>query len=417
MAEQSTDFSDIYSFSSDAGVIIADTAVVKSAVEQMLTRVFGADIDMTAETPMGRLVELLTVLMIQTLGVNAQNANQYNINIASGVYLDAIGALFGLPRRSATHTRVLCTVEGTSGTVLASSGESMALAENTEGYQFHPEESITIGQTGTATGYFVAVDSGPVPCDKGTLTTIVSGTEGWSSIINDTDTPNEYGLDLETDAEYKERLLAARSSGTASVAGITNAIYNADPEIKFAYVMENGYGQAITKRGITIPPHSIFVCVDPVTDANKAKIAKAIFKSKTAGAGYTYSVGDSSTDSSTRYIITVTDENTNNNYYVFFFEPVEVLIDFSVTVNKHVYAGVNLENEIKNALISYCSESGIGATLTVTDAVAYLAKKIPTIVITSLTMNIDGAGVQSTIGLNANLVPKTSETAITVSVS
>ena len=90
------DFTDLYRLDNNAGVVITDTADIKSRVEDMMKTVFGADVDVTEETPMGRLVEMITVLMSQTLSINAQNANQFNINLATGVYLDAIGSLFGI---------------------------------------------------------------------------------------------------------------------------------------------------------------------------------------------------------------------------------------------------------------------------------------------------------------------------------
>lgn len=403
MAEPtSVSFSDLYGFDEGAGVVIVDTADVKTAVEQMMMRVFGTNVDVTEETPMGRLVEALTVLMTQTLSVNAQNANQYNINVASGNYLDAIGALFGLPRRAATHTRVKVNVTGTNGTVIPTT----CIAENAEGYKFSPEDSITIGSDGTASGYFVSLDTGAIPCDYGTLTTIVSGTTGWSTISNNTTTANEYGADLETDTEYRDRILAARSRGSASISAITNAIYNSDEDVKNVYVMENGYGQPISKRGITIPPHSIFVCVSGGSSAN---IADAIFRTKTAGAGYTYSASPA-----TLTTVQVTDENTGLSYNVFFFRPVSTDISFTATVNRHTYAGSNLEDDVQKALIDYCQKSGIGATITKEGAVAHLASKIPSIKILSVTMSYTGGSATDSIELAANRIPNTSASLVTV---
>lgn len=395
-------FSDLYGFDAGAGVVIIDTAEVKAAVEQMMLRVFGSNVDVTAETPMGRLVEALTVLMTQTLSINAQNANQYNINVASGNYLDAIGALFGLPRRAATHTRVKVNITGTAGTVIPTT----CIAESSEGYKFRPEDSITIGSDGTASGYFVALETGAIPCDYGTLTSITSGTTGWDTVNNNTTTANEYGADLETDAEYRDRILAARSRGSASVSAITNAIYNSDKDVKNVYVMENGYGQPISKRGITIPPHSIFVCVKGGDSSN---IAKAIFRTKTAGAGYTYVATPSSLTT-----VQVEDENTGLNYNVFFFRPVDTSISFTVNVNRYTYAGSNLESDVQNALVEFCQKSGIGATITKEGAVSYLASKIPSIRIISLNLSETGGANTDSIELAANRIPTTGASSITV---
>lgn len=404
MAEPtSVSFSDLYGFDEGAGVVIVDTADVKTAVEQMMMRVFGTNVDVTEETPMGRLVEALTVLMTQTLSVNAQNANQYNINVASGNYLDAIGALFGLPRRAATHTRVKVNITGLANFVIPNT----CRAQNTEGYLFRPEDEITIGLDGTASGYFISIDTGAIPCDYGTLTVITGvGNESGITISNNTTTANEYGADLETDTEYRDRILAARSRGSASISAITNAIYNSDEDVKNVYVMENGYGQPISKRGITIPPHSIFVCVSGGSSAN---IADAIFRTKTAGAGYTYTASPA-----TLTTVQVTDENTGLSYNVFFFRPVSTDISFTATVNRYTYAGSNLESDVQKALIDYCQKSGIGATITKEGAVAHLASKIPSIKILSVTMSYTGGSATDSIELAANRIPNTSASLVTV---
>lgn len=397
-------FEDIINYDNNSGVVIADTEQIKARVEEMMRTVFGPNVDVTEETPMGRLVEMMTVIMSQTLGVNAQNANQYNINLASGIFLDAIGALYGIYRRAATRTRVRVTVTGTPRTII----NTDSIAENSEGYKFTPESAITIGDDGTGDGYFVAMESGLIPCDKGTLTGIVSGVIGWDSINNNTSTPTIYGADLETDAAYRDRILSARATGSASIAGITNAIYASDNQISSAYVMENGYGQAIVKRGITIPAHSIYVCVFGGNDNN---IAEAIFRTKTAGAGYTYEAG-----TAPLHTVTVTDEHTGNTYRVFFFRPKDTSMAFSVKVNRYLYAGTNLQYDIKEALKTFCQESGIGATITRENAVAYIASKIPSVKILSLSVGVSGQEKQDMIELSANSIPTTNDENITVEI-
>ena len=396
------DFTDLYRLDNNAGVVITDTADIKSRVEDMMKTVFGADVDVTEETPMGRLVEMITVLMSQTLSINAQNANQFNINLATGVYLDAIGSLFGITRRAATRTRVRVTVTGAQNTVIPIS----CVAETTEGHKFYPESPISIGSNGKGDGYFVSMETGVVPCDRNTLSIIVSGTLGWETVNNDTDTATIYGTMLETDASYRERILASRASGSSSIAAITNAIYNSDSQITSAYVLENGYSQPIVKRGITIPAHSIFVCV---YGGNDDAIAKAIFNTKTAGAGYTYSAG-----AATLKTIEVEDKYTGQTYRVFFFRPIETTLSFNVVVDRHLYAGTNLETDVKNAINEYCQQSGIGSNVTREAAVAYIANKIPSIRIVSLSVGYTGSEPQDSIPLSANRIPTTSDTNITV---
>lgn len=91
-------FENLYDFIDKTGITIPITTDVKESVENTFKRIFGADLDVSAETPVGRLVEAISLLFVNILGVNAQNANGFNVRTATGVYLDALGNLFGMQR-------------------------------------------------------------------------------------------------------------------------------------------------------------------------------------------------------------------------------------------------------------------------------------------------------------------------------
>ena len=69
---------DIYSFVTSSGIVVPDTANIKSSIQQKLRDIFGDEIDLTDETPAGRLVDALTIFYKGVLDVNAQNATQIN---------------------------------------------------------------------------------------------------------------------------------------------------------------------------------------------------------------------------------------------------------------------------------------------------------------------------------------------------
>lgn len=393
-------FDNLYTFDSNAGIVIPDTSDLKSRVEDMMRSIFGTNIDVTAETPMGRLIETIVVLMVQTLSINAANANQYNLNQTSGIYLDAIGALFGLTRNAATHTRVLCNVTGTANVTIPTS----AIAENNAGYKFLPENPITIGEDGKGQGYFLASETGAIPCDYGTLTTIVSGVEGWLTVSNDTDTFIVYGTDLESDKVFRERILSARSTGSSNTEAIANAIYNADTNVKSVCVLENGYSVPIVKKNVVIPAHSIFVCV---YGGNQDAIAKAIFEKKTAGAGYTYKVGN-------HLAKPVAVEDSWSIYNVYYFEPLETTLNVDLSIDKYLYAGISLETDVKSAVKNYIVESGIGATISRESVTTYLAQKLPSIKVMNVIIKESGGSYQDAITLNGDCIGSVSDSSITI---
>ena len=107
-----------YTQLTDQGIIQPDTSSILSGVETDFQTAFGADIDLSPETPQGRLAELFAIERAGVLGINAANASQINLDFATGLFLDAIGSNFNVPRIGATSTRVLATVTGTAGTVI-----------------------------------------------------------------------------------------------------------------------------------------------------------------------------------------------------------------------------------------------------------------------------------------------------------
>lgn len=90
--------SDLYDFQSKNGIVLPQTSSVRTAVENMFKDIFGADISLEPETVIGRMVEAITLMFVNMLGVNAQNANALNPDSASGDALDMLGSSFGIPR-------------------------------------------------------------------------------------------------------------------------------------------------------------------------------------------------------------------------------------------------------------------------------------------------------------------------------
>ena len=91
---------DIYQYQSNTGLVIPDTSNVQSQVIEGLKNVFGADFEYIPETPNGLLVDALTQLIKQFIGITAQNVNGLNVTTSIGSWLDAIGSLFGVEREN-----------------------------------------------------------------------------------------------------------------------------------------------------------------------------------------------------------------------------------------------------------------------------------------------------------------------------
>lgn len=264
-----------YTYLTEQGIIVPDTSIIQAAVEAEMRLIFGDDIDLTPETPQGRLVEVLTAERAGVLGINAANASQMNLEYATGLFLDAIGSLFGVARIGKTKSRVSATLAGVAGTVITAG----SIAKTTAGDEFYLVNTVTLP---VISADFLSVEYGAIPCEVATLTNIVSSVVGWETITNSAE-PNPFGNDDESDASYRVRIKASRYSGTGFISDVASALNKvADVVSSFAY--DNGEAIPVTYDGIVIAAHSLVALVDGGVDAD---VAQAIYEKKSAGCGYT----------------------------------------------------------------------------------------------------------------------------------
>ena len=95
-----TAFTDLYKFSSEHGIVIEDTSKIRETIENKFKEIFGEDFNTDSNTPNGVLIDALTLMFKNVLGVNAQNANWASVSQSVGSYLDAIGSILGVNRLS-----------------------------------------------------------------------------------------------------------------------------------------------------------------------------------------------------------------------------------------------------------------------------------------------------------------------------
>lgn len=329
---------DYYKYNSQQGVIVPDTADVKTDVENEFASNFGADLDMQGSTPQGRLIEMETMSRVGTVGLCALIANQINLEYATGQYLDAIGAFFGVERKSAISTRVLATIGGVAGTVIPAG----SLAKTTAGDNFYLENEVTIPVGGSTTAYFLSSEKKAVPCVIGTLTTIVSQTIGWETISNPT--AAVLGSDVESDFDYRKRINNARYVGTALTESIKSKLQLVDGVVS-SFVYDNGDSSSTTYDGITIDAHSLLAVVDGGTNAD---VARAIFSAKSGGCAYTAISGQSVTQ-------TVVDGAYGVSYTVTFNRPDVLNFDVVIDVSSAGYSGDDLEGDVKQAVLQWAT--------------------------------------------------------------
>lgn len=304
-----------YQFIASTGVIIPDTSTLREQVENEFRDVFGQEIDLSPETPQGALVTMEVENRDAIARNNAELANQINPNIAGGIFLDAIWALMGGQRLSATHS-FLTNVEfaGVPQTLIPKG----SLAETQAGDAFETTSVLIIGNDGVTKGDMRSVETGPVGCGVGELVRVASSVLGWETVNNPADAV--LGRVAESDIRTRRRRRNTLAKNTVSVGeAITSALYDIEGVESLSY-RENYTDADQVIDGVPLVKHSIYVCVD---GGPREEIAVALLRTKTVGAAYNGSE-----------TVEVTEPSSGQVYNVKFDRPKEITVFCRVTVRK-----------------------------------------------------------------------------------
>ena len=385
---QLSELQDWYTFNSENGTIDPkDYGEVADVIDAEMKSVFGMSEDINPSTPLGRMVEWLAVFFTDVLHLNVQNANQLLLSAAAGQQLDAMAQWFQLYRRKGTRTTVTVKVSGTAGTII----NAGARARTNDGAYFAATSALSIPSEGFGYMTFQAVQYGATPCPVGALNVIDTPILGWTSIVNEEAGSVGSPL-LETDESLRDRIRSERTSAIGFLGSIKNALERIST-VKSANVLENNTGSALALAGISLSPHSIFVCVDgentPVEDL---EIAQAIFDNKPCGTGYSSVTGSGASKlNNNKEDIIVTDP-FGNNYTVTFFRPTTIAITTVLTVVKRNYAGTNVVDDVTAAVDAWFKNKPptIGETVFASDIMLYIEQNISGIVV--MDIKVTGAG-------------------------
>lgn len=324
-----------YQYLDTTGVIVPDTATVKTEVENEYKAVFGQDLITTANTPQGVLITAETTARSNVLRNNATVANQINPNLAGGVFLDAIWALTGGQRYDATYSVVpACQLLGLPGTFIQA-GAQASLADGT---LFASISDVTLDGGGNGTVDFQAVEPGPTAVNPGALTQIVTAVLGWDQITNPT--AATIGRNDESDLAGRQRRKNTLSlQNVALPLAATSALYNI-PNVKSLQYRENFTKADATIDGIFLLANSVWACVDGGTDA---EVAAALLENKSLGANWNGAV-----------TVNMPHPATGQTYPVKFDRPTEKPVKARVTV-RNLSALTDVPAAVRSAIVAYAA--------------------------------------------------------------
>lgn len=323
-----------YNYVSSRGIVVPDTATLRSQVEAEWREAFGQDLDLSPDTPQGVMVTAEVEARDAVARNNAEVANQINPDIASGIWLDAIWRLTGGYRRPATPSLLQGVQFGGQPGTLIPAGSEAVVADS--GERFATVADITLDGAGVATGDMRSVNLGRIACPIGALDTIATTVLGWETVNNPV--AAIVGTEEESDfASRQRRRNTLALQGISLSEAVTSRLYAVDG-VRSLVFRENILPTSEVIDGIALAPHSIYACVSGGEDAD---IAQALLETKTAGAAWNGSV-----------LVNVIDPFSGQTYPVRFERPTPVLLYIRVTVRA---TPLDAESLVRNAIINYAN--------------------------------------------------------------
>jgi hypothetical protein len=361
------DYTNLYDFQTSTGIIVPDDSSVLLGIQKKFQEIFGTDIDLSAETPVGRLIEAFSVVVKTTLGVTAQTANQFNVNEATGIYLDAIAQIYGLKRIAGTKTKITIKCyfsDNITGTTTIPAGSLIMSSSN--GKMFSIDSAIT--NTGSqveegtgrryAVGTATATQDGPIIAPVGSVNSIQTAVMGWNGVTNSG--PTYTGTDIETDEAFRKRIILSRPVGI----GFNTHLFSSLNRIDGVYsscVLENNTGTDMVKKDIVIPPHSIYVGVDCIeTEDLLGDIAGEISRAKPIGVGMV-NEGVSEGTLFSREVKYGYDDGYSQTIHFYKAKKTAILVDLTYSFGK--YTGEDVKRDIAEVVSEYIDTVGVGGTV------------------------------------------------------
>lgn len=366
-----------YGYIVNTGVIVPDTSATLDQVQGEFRAAFGSDLDISPETPQGVLIAGEVLARDAVARNNAALANQINPNLAGGVFLDALWALTGGRRFTATPSMVRGVVlSGVPSTIIPAGAIASV---NTDGARFILASPVVLGPDGTGLGIFQSESLGSIPATIGALNTVVTSVLGWETVFNPY--AAEEGDPGESDAAARRRrrrtlALQGVSLPEAIVSGVNDL-----PGVQSLSFRENVEDDPVVIEGVTLDPHSIYVCVDGGLDRD---IALMLLRKKSMGCAWN---GTTS--------VSVVEPFSGQTYPVKFSRPEIIPIYMRIFVSPGA-PFADVPATVRNAVLAYASgeqeDTGfvVGGDVSAFEIAGAVNRAAAPIYVTNLEISTDG---------------------------
>lgn len=394
----------------DNGVVAPSQAEILTGVIEDIGAAFGGDLTWTntdgsqnLSTPQGQLATSETAIIGGADDEFMALFNGVDPAYASGRMQDAIGRIYFQTRNPATSTVVPGICSGATGTQIPVG----ATARDSFGNIYTCTQAGTIPAGGTITLSFACNTTGPIACPAGALNEIYRLIPGWDSVTNAVD--GVLGSNVENRANFEaRRQQSVASNAQGSTVAIKGAVL-AVSGVLDCYVIDNPLDTSAVVGGVTLAPHSVYVCV---VGGAAQDIGNAIWSKKSLGCNYN---GD----------VTVTVQDTVNYSYPY----PTYSVTYQEAIPKPIYVAVQLSNNgsvpsnylslIQASIISaFAGTDGgtraqIGATIFASRFYAGIASLGAWAQIINITLGFSPSPAATSLPIQINWAPTTDASLIT----
>lgn len=315
----------------------------KTQLEQVFQNAFGNDFSLDPALPQGVLIQELAELFYNADMDGIEVMSRLNLNTASGLFLDFIGALRGVDRLVGEPSTITTSITSNPNTIpfTIPAGQTFALNGGAEVFTVNTATNIT---SATQTVVLTSTSSGATSAviDDVLATNI-------SNIIDIKVIAVSQGTDKENDVDYRNRLRQRYTAAQGTVEFIVNKLSELDG-VKTVGVNYNDTDSTVD----TIPAHATEFMAVPRTGydltAFKTKVAETILNYKTPG-----SVTFGNTQEEVSDVFGV-------KKVVNFTIPTEKVMSIQVEVSTPENGVLNLSNQdsIKEQIANYINTLTIG---------------------------------------------------------
>lgn len=286
----------------DLGPVAPDSADVLQAQQDIWQAAFDNKLNPDPATPQGQLMASLAAIVQDKNSQMLFLANMFSPATASGVWQDALAAIYFLERQGAVATLVQVRCTGLPGTVIAGQDSSVtpARVKTMDGTVLVCQTGGTIPSGGSITLPFAAQQAGPVVVEANSVTTIVQAQPGWDTVENPG--PGVTGRDVESRQAFElRRGQSVALNSRSMLASVYARVGNLSGVIDLL-ARQNRTDAPVEDNGVTLAPHSIYIAVLGGADAD---IAEAIYNSVSGGCDYNGNTSVEYTDPVTGAVETI----------------------------------------------------------------------------------------------------------------